>query len=296
MIFTFFLTSWRVLQKCIMTFLAWCIFYIMTNFLMSQSVSTSWQNVYVKNTLWHQKVYHGVKIMSCQKYIRMPQSFPWRLFDVMTNFLLWHLFTSWRVFMTWTFWSPVVFLIMSWDTCWRRDIFFTSWQTFLTSWCVFEIMINFFNQDMLLASWQTCLIPWSTFDVMMHFGHDMFYIRTKLFVVMTWFWHMMNSLTSQTHHDKLTTYFWHHDVFRHHDKHFEVMMYFWCHDMFDVMTNFYIMNFFDFTIFLRSHDIFFVMTNFFTSWNIFCISGCYNILFDIMKVTNSRNSRTSYKY
>ena len=134
------------------------------------------------------------------------------IFNVMTSFYRLDIFfiipgtKYWWKYMKTCFWHHAMFLT-SWHllTSWR--VFFMSWRTFasndepfvimpcfwnhckfclpnLTSWHVFDFMINFF--DIFLTSWQTFwrhgvfLMPWRVFDFMM-----CFWLHDKLFDIMT---------------------------------------------------------------------------------------------------------------
>ena len=66
----------------------------------------------------------------------------WRVFDVMTN-----AFTLWRIFD---------------ERCGVMVYFLTSWRTFLTSWCTFDVMTYFWRHGAFLKSWRT-LTSWRTF-------------------------------------------------------------------------------------------------------------------------------------
>ena len=145
-------------------------------------------------------------------------------------------------------------------TVWHPDKTSSVSWCVLTSWRIFDIMKNF-------------LMSWHVFDVMKCFWHHdsltnfltsmtCFLMLWRTFDVRTYFWHndlLLTFLTSW-HISDIMPCSWRHDVL------LLTWQTFWWHDVF------------------------------LTSWHIFCIVWWCHIHHEVMKLTNLRNARTSYKY
>ena len=183
-----FLTSWQTFDIFLIlwrTFGRHDLFYVMTNFLTSWQILTSWRLFDFMINFWsHDKPLDVMTCFWCNHELLTSWLF-WRhdeLFGVMTCFwfyvtslcdILTNFVTSWR-----TFWLFKVMMdalrfdgitnfltswhvLTSWQTFWHHDVFLISWQTF-------DI---FLSQDLFWMSWRTFVRHDELVDVMTKFWH-----------------------------------------------------------------------------------------------------------------------------